>query len=117
MPDYSAQVLVCTNTDGPDDTRHCGGKGGLENRKRFNELLIQHGLIDKVTTSNVGCTSQHGQCDVNQGSIIVYGSQPSPAGTWYVVQPDDAEEIITEHLINGRIVERLRNKERSVTLG
>ena len=68
----------------------------------------------KVTVSNVGCTSQHKVCDSSQGNIIVYGPSASLGGTWYTVSPDDVEEIVTEHLVNGRIVERARNSERSV---
>ena len=114
MPDYVAQVLVCTNSEDAEDRRHCGDKGGREIRQRFNELLVEHDLIDKVTICNVGCTSQHRQCDTPQCSVTVYGPDPALGGTWYVASPDDVEEIITEHLINGRVVERIRNKERSV---
>lgn len=39
MPDYAAQVLVCTNTENAEDRRHCGDKGGREVRQMFNELL------------------------------------------------------------------------------
>jgi (2Fe-2S) ferredoxin len=116
MPEYSAHVLVCTNSEGAEDKRHCGDKAGLEIRKRFNELLVSHGLVEKVTVNNVGCTSQHAQCSPGQGSITVYGPGADIGGTWYVASPDDVEEIITEHLENGRSVDRLRNGGRSVKL-
>ena len=73
MPDYQAHVMVCTNRDDPEDTRHCGGKNGPAVRQRFNELLVKHKLIEKVTISNVGCTSQHRLCESSQGTVIVYG--------------------------------------------
>jgi len=114
MADYVAQVFVCTNSEDAEDRRHCGDKGGLEIRQKFNEALVSHKLLDKVTVSNVGCTSQHGLCDVSQCAIIVYGPNSSSGGTWYVVSPDDVEEIITEHLENGRVVDRIRNDKRSV---
>ena len=116
MADYAAQVLVCTNTENAEDRRHCGDKGGPEIRRKFNELLVKHELLDKVTISNVGCTSQHRFCDMPQCTVIVYGPDAALGGTWYVTSPDDVEEIITEHLINRRIVERIHNKERSVKL-
>jgi NADP-reducing hydrogenase subunit HndC len=117
MADYAAQVLVCTNSEGAEDQRHCGDKSGLRVRQRFNELLVSQGLMDRFTVSNVGCTSQHRLCDTSQGSIIVYGPDPALGGTWYVASPDDVEEIVTEHLVNGRVVERLHNKERAVKFG
>ena len=116
MPEYSAQVFVCVNSEGADDKRHCGDKGGRDIRQKFNELLVERGLLDKVTINNVGCTSQHKFCDTAQASIIVYGPDHALGGTWYAISPDDVDEIITEHLINGRIVERVQNAERSVKL-
>jgi NADH-quinone oxidoreductase subunit F len=115
MPaEYVAHVLVCTNTQGAEDKRHCGDKSGLAIRQKFNELITQHKLIDKVTVSNAGCTSQHRLCSPAQGTVIIYG--PGASGTWYVATPDDVEEIITKHLIEGKVVDRLLNKERSVKL-
>ena len=58
MPDYGAHVLVCNNSEGAEDKRHCGDKNGAAVRQKFNELLVKHGLLEKVTVSNVGCTSQ-----------------------------------------------------------
>ena len=114
MPDYVAHVLCCTNSENAEDRRHCGDKGGREVRQKFNELLVEHNLLETVTVSNIGCTSQHGRCGVSQASVTVYG--PGAVGTWYVATPDDVEEIVTEHLVNGRVVERLRNESRSVRL-
>ena len=114
MPEYVAHVLVCTNTEGAEDKRHCGDKSGPAVRQKFNELLVKHDLLDNVTISNVGCTSQHKLCDTTQGTVIVYGPDPGLGGTWYVALPDDVEEIVTEHLIGGRVVQRIRNGERDV---
>ena len=116
MPDYMAQVFVCTNSEDAEDKRHCGDKSGAALRQKFNELLVSHDLVDKVTICNVGCTSQHRLCDTGQGTVIVYGPQHKSGGTWYVASPDDVDEIITEHLINGRVVERIRNTARAVGL-
>jgi NADH-quinone oxidoreductase subunit F len=116
MAEFEAQVLVCSNSEGAEDRRHCGDKAGAEVRQKFNQLLVRHRLQDRVTICDVGCTGQHRACDTTQGSITVYGPASSQGGVWYIVSPDDVEEIITEHLINGRVVERLRNEERSVKL-
>ena len=114
MVDYSCNVLVCTNSEGAEDRRHCGDKGGHALRKRFNELLASHKLMDKVTVNDVGCTSQHKQCEKSQGTVIVYGPRPETGGTWYTASPDDVEEIIAEHVVKGRVVDRLLNGQRSV---
>ena len=114
MPDYQAHVMVCTSRDDPEDTFHCGGKNGSAVRQSFNELLVKHKLIEKVTISNVGCTGQHRLCESSQGTVIVYGPSHELGGTWYVASPEDVEEIITKHLINGRVVERILNTERAV---
>ncbi len=114
MPDFNAQVFVCSNSEGAEDKRHCGDKAGREIRQKFNQLLVEHGLISTVSVNNLGCTSQHKLCSPGQGSVTVFGPKAELGGVWYVATPDDVEEIITEHLIGGRPVERLLNTERSV---
>ena len=116
MPDSEARVFVCTNSEGAEDKRHCGDKAGAEVRQAFNRLLVKHQLQDRVTICDVGCTSQHRKCDIGQGSIVVYGPSASLGGVWYVASPDDVKEIVTEHLVNGRVVERLRNRDRAIKL-
>ena len=73
MPDYNAQVFVCTYSDDAEDRQHCGGKGGPSVRQKFNELIVQHKFLEAVSVSNVGCTSQHKFCDSGQGNVIVFG--------------------------------------------
>ena len=114
MADFKAQVFVCTNSEGAEDQRHCGDKAGRELRKQFNQLLVKHDLISTVSVNNLGCTSQHGRCSPGEGSVTVFGPTAELGGVWYVATPDDVEEIITEHLIAGRPVERLRNPERAI---
>ena len=49
------------------------------------------------------CNTVGGRCD--QGPVMVV----YPNETWYnFVDNEDVEEIIQEHLINGRVVERLK---------
>lgn len=117
MTDFKSQVFVCTHIDNEDDDVHCGAKGGPEIRQRFNRLLVEHGLLSTVSVNNLGCTSQHGFCAIQEGSVTVFGPSAEMGGVWYVITPDDVEEIITEHLIGGRIVDRLVNKERAVKFG
>ena len=114
MPEFKAQVFVCTNSEDAEDRRHCGDKSGHEIRQQFNQLLVKHGLLGTVSVDDVGCTTQHRRCSPAQGSVTVFGPSADLGGVWYTASPDDVEEIITEHLIGGRPVERLRNPERSV---
>ena len=114
MPDFKAQVFVCATVDAEVDGRHCGSKGGSEIRAKFNRQIVEHGLISTAAVNGVGCTSQHGLCAQEECSVIVIGPKAEMGATWYVITPDDVDEIITEHLIGGRVVERLVNKERAI---
>ena len=64
------------------------------------QLAKDAGLAGKVRINKSGCLDQceHGP------TVVVY-----PDAVWYGnVQPEDAEDIVSEHLIAGRPVERLR---------
>jgi (2Fe-2S) ferredoxin len=67
-------------------------------KARIKEL----GLAGKgnVRVNQAGCMDR---CE--EGPVLVV----YPQGVWYTyVDKDDVDEIIEEHLVNGRIVERLR---------
>ena len=54
----------------------------------------------KVRINKAGCMDR---CD--EGPVLVV----YPEAVWYqYVDTDDIEEIIQEHLVNGRVVERLK---------
>ncbi|MBR5365689.1 MAG: NADH-quinone oxidoreductase subunit NuoF [Clostridia bacterium] len=87
-----SHVLVCGGTG-------CTSSGSRQIRERLAEELKAQGLENEVKIVQTGC---FGLCE--HGPImIIY-----PEGTFYSrVTPDDVHEIVSEHLLKGRIVERL----------
>ncbi len=92
---------------GKDNKRHivvCGGTGCLSSDSqliidRFNQIIKEKHLEDKVSVNVVGC---FGFC--SQGPFVkIY-----PEDTLYhAVKPKDCERIIEEDILNNRIVEDL----------
>ena len=82
----------------------CGGTGCLssnskEIREKFEKIIAERGLGDKVTVNQVGC---FGFC--SQGPFV----KIFPEDTLYrMVSLDDVYEIIETDIIGGGIVERL----------
>ncbi len=82
----------------------CGGTGCESSRagdlfENINKELIAQGLKEEVQVVKTGC---FGFCE--KGPII----KILPDETFYVsVKPEDASEIVTEHLLKGRPVSRL----------
>ena len=99
MKTFRKHVLVCTN----EKPLHCAEKGGLELLKEFREEVQRRNLGEDIYVTKTGCTSQH-HCGP---TVIIY-----PDGVWYKeVKVGDVAEIIEEHLVKGKIVERLLNKD------
>lgn len=98
---FRKQVLVCT-TEG--DGR-CGQKGAKEVLQKFRQEAKARGLADVIVTK-LGCTGQH----ATGPTVIVH-----PDGIWYqTVKPEDVVEIIEQHIVGGKPVERLINPEMKV---
>ena len=112
MQEYKQHVLVCDVVR--DDERHCGDKGGGDVKKKFAEVLAANDLRNDVYLSSVGCTSQHGLCEMDQASVIIYGVDNQ--GTWYVADIKDVGTLVNEHIINGRIVSSLLNEKMQVKI-
>ena len=89
---YQSYVLICGGT------ACCSG--GADNLvSEFASCLEAAGLKDKVQVVKTGCL---GFCE--QGPIV----KILPQGTFYVqVKKDDVKDIIAEHLVKGRVVQRL----------
>ena len=86
----------------------CGGTGCHSNRsaeiiKQFNRQIQACGLEKDVQVVQTGC---FGLCAAGP-VVIIY-----PEGAFYShVQIEDVEELVNEHLVKGRIVERLLHKD------
>jgi (2Fe-2S) ferredoxin len=101
LPAFERHVFVCLNSRPADAPRpSCTRDGTSALHTRLQQLTREAGLGGKVRINKSGCLDQceHGP------TVVVY-----PDAVWYGgVQPEDAEEIVREHLIAGRPVERLR---------
>ena len=95
---FRAHVLVCGGTG-------CSSSGSAELIKRFEEQIAQNGLDKEVKVVRTGC---FGLCEAGP-VVIVY-----PEGTFYSrIKVDDVDEIVSEHLLKGRIVQHLIYKEKA----
>ena len=101
MPPFEHHVFVCHNTRPADAPRpSCTTDGKSELFTQLQQLSKAAGLGGKIRINKSGCLDQ---CE-HAAVMVVY-----PEAVWYgFVHPRDAEEIVQEHLVNGRPVERLR---------
>ena len=91
-----AHVLVCGGTG-------CTSSGSEKIINKFEACLTEKGLSEEIKVIRTGC---FGLCALGP-IVIVY-----PEGAFYsMVTEDDVEEIVSEHLLKGRIVKRLLYQE------
>lgn len=96
---YVQHILVCTDSK----SKQCK-KGGPEIVKTFEKAIKSRKLGRQVMISEIGHV---GGCGLGP-NVIVY-----PEGVWYgQVTPADVDEIINEHILEGRVVERLLRGQR-----
>ena len=93
---YRAHVLVCGGTG-------CTSSGSIKIQEALERELKANGLEEEVKVVQTGC---HGLCALGP-IMIVY-----PEGCFYsCITPEDVPEIVSEHLLKGRVVQRLLYKE------
>lgn len=91
-----AHVLVCGGTG-------CTSSGSEQIAKTFEEEIKKNGLDEEVKVVRTGC---FGLCELGP-VVVVY-----PEGSFYSkVKIEDVKEIVSEHLLKGRIVKRLLYKD------
>ena len=89
---YRAHVLVCGGTG-------CVSSGSTKLQETLADELAKQNIDKEVKIVETGC---HGFCEMGP-IIIIY-----PEGTFYCrVSVEDISEIVAEHLVKGRIVQRL----------
>ena len=87
-----SHVLICGGTG-------CTSSGSMKIISKFSEELAKQGLSDEIKVVQTGC---FGLCALGP-VVIVY-----PEGTFYSrVTEEDVPEIVEEHLLKGRLVQRL----------
>ncbi len=87
-----SQVLICGGTG-------CTSSGSVSIQEAFQKHIDANALSEEVKVVQTGC---FGLCALGP-VVIVY-----PDGTFYSrVEEKDVEEIVTEHLLKGRKVDRL----------
>ncbi len=92
-----SQILLCAGTG-------CTSSGSRILEKEFEKQLARYQLSNEVEIAATGC---FGLCSLGP-IIIIY-----PEGTFYSqVKPEDVEDIVKEHLIKGRPLERLVYSEK-----
>ncbi len=89
---YRSHVLVCGGTG-------CTSSGSNKLLSIFKSELSNNDLSEEVSIVETGC---HGLCALGP-IVIIY-----PGATFYsMVKEEDVAEIVSEHLLKGRVVTRL----------
>ena len=89
---YRSHVLVCGGTG-------CTSSGSEKIIQKLEEEIKKNDLTEEVAVVKTGC---HGLCALGP-IMIVY-----PEAAFYsMVKEEDIPEIVSEHLLKGRIVTRL----------
>ena len=104
MAPFERHVFVCINRRPEGHVRGCcAGRGSEDLRDRLKVAAKNAGLKGRVRINAAGCLDA---CE-DGPSVVVY-----PEGVWYrQVATDDIDDIVREHLVNGRPVERLLRPE------
>ncbi len=98
---YQHHVFFCINAR--DDGRACcadrGAKEAQEHAKKRMKQLNLNGQ-GKVRLNEAGCLDRGEEGPV----MVIY-----PQATWYTyVDKEDIDEIIDQHLLGGKVVDRLK---------
>lgn len=100
MSRFNKHIFVCNNQRQAEDARGCcSARGSVALLDYLKKRVHESGLKGKVRVNKAGCLDacQYGP------TLVIY-----PDDVWYSPQTQaDMEEILTEHIENNRIVERL----------
>lgn len=99
---YQHHLFFCNNQRPPGARTCCADKGAEAARNHAKQRIAKLRLAapGKVRVNQAGCMER---CELGP-CLVIY-----PNAVWYHYQSiADVDEIIDEHVVNGRIVERLR---------
>jgi NADH-quinone oxidoreductase subunit F len=96
MKVFRSHLLICGGTG-------CQASGSLAVKKALLEEIDKRGLAEEIKVVETGC---NGFCALGP-IMVVY-----PEGVIYItLKPQDIPELVEEHLIKGRVLERLLYRE------
>ena len=96
---FRLHVFCCTNVRPDAHPRGSCKARGAEALRNYLKARAKELGVDNVRINASGCLDR---CELGP-TMVVY-----PEGVWYNYQSiEDAEEILQEHVIGGRVVERL----------
>lgn len=98
---YRLHVFLCTNQRPEGHPRGCCHRRGSVGLRDYMKARAKElGLTDGIRIQQAGCLDR---CELGP-MMVVY-----PEGIWYAPRSrEDIDAILTEHLQQGRCVERLR---------
>lgn len=101
MSKFERHVFVCENQRDPGNPKgSCKAKGSPEITAAMKAMMAEAGLKGRMRCNSSGCLDA---CEFGP-AVVIY-----PEGVWYQVPTvEDAKEIVQEHVLHGRVVERLR---------
>jgi (2Fe-2S) ferredoxin len=102
MSYYRRHIFFCTNRR--DDGRPCCAAGGSEALRAYAKARAKAlglaGGPGGVRVNAAGCLDR---CELGPVAVVY------PDGVWYGVSDEkDVDEILSEHVAAGRVVERLK---------
>lgn len=101
-PYYRRHVFCCTNTRPPGHERGCCSEKGSVRLRNYLKARAKELGLDDVRINVSGCLDR---CALGP-TMVIY-----PEGVWYsYASPEDVDEILQRHLVEGGRVERLMLK-------
>ena len=100
MTFFQHHIFCCTNRREPGHTRGCCAEKDADALRDYMKQRVKAAKISSTRVNNAGCLDrcEQGPC------MVIY-----PEGVWYACKTKaDVDEVISEHLQNGRVVERLK---------
>ena len=100
MSFFEHHIFCCTNKREAGHTRGCCAEKGAEGLRDYMKLKVKEAKVQSARVNMAGCLDR---CELGP-CMVIY-----PEGIWYACKTkEDVDEVIREHLQNGRMVERLK---------
>jgi (2Fe-2S) ferredoxin len=103
VPGYRRHFFVCTNRrSGDSPLPSCAPHGAEHVLAALRQARDVYRLAGSVFVTEAQCL---GMCPKEGTTVVVY-----PEGVWYRVVTDaDVRAVVDDHMVGGRVVDRLRD--------